>query len=159
MTIDEFTRAVEALRPTLYRICRSQLRDAADREDAVQEAIFCAWRKQKALRDPGRFDAWLIRILVNECHDAQRRRKRYVLTEAPPEPANRPDDGAGELWDALEALEEKQRLCMLLHYIEGYSVKEVSRMLNLGESAVKLRLMRGRKRLKEMLTEEVRRHD
>ena len=155
MTIDEFTRAVEALRPTLYRVCRAQLRIPADREDAVQEAIFSAWRKQKALRDPGRFDAWLIRILVNECHDLQKRRKRYVLTDAPPEPANRPDDRVGELWDALNALEEKQRLCVLLHYIEGYSVKEVARMLNLGESAVKLRLMRGRRRLKEMLTEEV----
>ena len=44
---------------------------------------------------------------------------------------------------------------MLLHYIEGYEVREVARMLGIGESAVKLRLLRGRKRLKELLSEEV----
>ena len=159
MTIDKFSRAVTALRPTLYRVCRAQLNDPADREDAVQEAIFRAWRKRDTLREPRHFNAWLIRILINECHDIQRRRKRDLLTDDPPEPPTGGDSRLSELRDALTALDEKQRLCVLLHYIEGYSVKEVARMLNIGESAVKLRLMRGRKRLRELLTEEVFRHD
>lgn len=155
MTSDEFARRVEALRPTLYRVCRSQLRSAADREDAVQEAVFSAWRKRETLRDAQRFDAWFIRILINECHNLQRRRKHCVLMSDPPEPPTQGDHRLKDLREALDALEEKQRLCVLLHHIEGYSVKEVSRMLGVGESTVKLRLMRGRKRLKEMLSEEV----
>ncbi len=156
MTSDEFVRRAEALRPTLYRVCRTQLQCAADREDAVQEAVLRAWQKRGALRETRYFDTWFIRILINVCHDIQRRRRRVVQAEIPPEPSsNAEDPRLAELRAAMDALEEKQRLCVLLHHIEGYSVKEVARMLGIGESAVKLRLLRGRRRLKEMLSEEV----
>ena len=56
---------------------------------------------------------------------------------------------------SLASLDEKLRICVLLHYIEGFSVREVSRILGIGENAVKARLMRGRKRLKALLSEEV----
>ena len=153
MTSDEFARRVEALRPVLYRVCRVQLPIPADREDAVQEAIFRAWQKRDSLRDARRFDTWMIRILVNQCRDILRRHRYFVVTDALPEPPSEGGRG-GELRDALLRLDERQRLCLLLHYIEGYSVKEVARMLGLGESAVKARLMRGRQKLKEMLLEE-----
>lgn len=156
MTSDEFVRRVEALRPTLYRVCRMQLSVAADREDAVQEAVYRAWKKRGALRDESRFDGWFIRILINVCHDIQRQRGRVVSMEAPPEPPVCGENPRlARLREALAALEEKQRMCVLLHYIEGYTVKETATMLGIGESAAKLRLMRGRMRLKEMLSEEV----
>ncbi len=156
MTSDEFVRRVEALRPTLYRVCRAQLSVAADREDAVQEAVFRAWKERGKLRDERRFNGWFIRVLINACHDIQRGRRRVIPTESPPEPSPTGENPRmAELREALNALDEKQRLCVLLHYIEGYSVKEVAAMLGIGESAAKLRLMRGRRRLKEMLSEEV----
>ena len=42
MTADEFARRVEALKPVMYRVCRAQLSEPHDREDAVQEAILRA---------------------------------------------------------------------------------------------------------------------
>ena len=155
MTNDEFALRVERLRPTLYRICWSQLDSAADRDDAVQEALLRAWEKRRTLRDARYFDTWLIRILLNVCHDHQRRRGRVVLTDAPPEPKVQDDPRLEQLRDAMSALDEKPRVCVLLHYIEGYEVRQVARMLGIGESAVKLRLLRGRRRLKQLLTEEV----
>ena len=156
MTSDDFVRRVEALRPTLFRVCRMQLSVAADREDAVQEAVLRAWKKRGALRDESRFDGWFIRILINVCHDIQHQRRRVLLTQAPPEPPDaRENPRLAGLREAMNALDEKQRLCVLLHYIEGYTVKETAAMLGIGESAAKLRLMRGRRRLKEMLSEEV----
>lgn len=154
MTNDEFALRVERLRPVLYRVCWSQLDSAADRDDAVQEALLRAWEKRGTLRDARYFDTWLIRILLNVCHDHQRRRRRDVLTDAPPEPEARDDPRLEQLRDALSALGEKQRVCVLLHYIEGYELREVARMLGVGESAVKLRLMRGRRKLRQLLTEE-----
>lgn len=56
---------------------------------------------------------------------------------------------------SLASLDEKLRICVLLHYIEGFRVREVSRILGISENAVKARLMRGRKRLKVLLSEEV----
>ena len=153
MTSDEFTRRVSAMRQTLYRVCRTQLTEPADRDDAVQEAIFRAWQKRDTLRDARYFETWFIRILLNRCHDLQRQRRRFSPTE-PPEPPATDDVRSQALMDALAALEEGQRLCVLLHYIEGYSVKETAKMLGIGESCAKLRLLRGRKKLRELLSEE-----
>ena len=153
MTADEFARRVEALRPVIYRVCRAQLSSSHDREDAAQEAVLRAWEKRNGLREPRFFETWFVRILINACHDIQRRSRRTVTMDAPPERAPEPENR--DLALALTALEEKQRMCVLLHYIEGYSVREVARILGIGESAVKLRLMRGRRKLREMLSEEV----
>ena len=155
MTGTEFARRVTELTPMLYRICFMQLHSPADREDAVQEAIFRAWKKQHTLRHEEYFNTWLVRILINVCHDMQKRQRRLIPVETVPEPV---PEGAGrdeELKYALTALDEKLRLPVLMHYIEGYSVREVADMLGLGLSAVKLRLMRGRKQLRDLLSEEV----
>ena len=155
MTIDDFTRNVENMTPVMYRICCLQLKRAADREDAVQEAIFRAWKKRDSLREERFFNTWLIRILINICHDIQKRNKRVYAEEYLPEPKSTGDPMLRDLRGALMELDEKLRLPVVLHYIDGYSVREVSGMLNISENAVKLRLMRGRKKLKEQLTEEV----
>ena len=67
--------------------------------------------------------------------------------------AERNQDGA--LRDALGALEEKYRLPVVLHYIEGYPVRQVAQMLRLPEGTVKTRMKRGRQRLEAILNEEV----
>ena len=155
MTGEEFAAKVGEMRSVLYRICCVQLQNPSDREDAIQEAIFKAWKKRASLREPKYFGTWFIRILINECHAVQRRRKRQIFLENIPEGAGSGGFAHLDLQMSLAMLEEKQRICVLLYYIEGYSVREVSQMLGIGESAVKTRLMRGRKRLKELLSEEV----
>jgi len=139
----------------LYRMCYMQLRTAADREDAVQEAIFRAWEKRGTLRKEEFFKSWLIRILLNVCHDMQKRQKRVVPVEEIPERAAETDDRSAELRSALFELDEKLRVPVILHYIDGYSVRDVARILDISENAVKLRMLRGRKKLREILMEEV----
>lgn len=53
------------------------LRDADLTEDAVQAALIVAWRELRTLRDPERFEAWLHRILTDECYAEARRRRRW----------------------------------------------------------------------------------
>ena len=61
----------------LLVIARLILHDEAAAEDATQEALVAAWRHIRGLRDPDRFDAWMHRLLVNECHrEARRARSR-----------------------------------------------------------------------------------
>ena len=52
MNSEEFVVRVETIRPMLYRVCCMQLYEPADREDAIQEAIFKAWKKRYSLREP-----------------------------------------------------------------------------------------------------------
>lgn len=157
MTSQEFTDRIAALLPVLYRICASQFREGCDREDAVQEALRRAWEKAGTLREEAYFDTWVIRILLNVCHSMQKRRRRFLPEEAMPERAAPDRAGDRALYDALLMLDEKLRTPILLHYIEGYRVEEVARMLGTRPGTVKTRMKRGREKLKELLSgEEIR---
>ena len=150
----EFAARIWAMRQTLFRICFSQLPSTQDREDAVQEALARAWRKRGQLREEGYLQTWLVRILLNVCHDMQRRGQRMVPTaeiELPVQDTS-PDSA---LREALLALPEKYRLPILLYYLEGYPLRQVAQMLRIPENTVKTRLSRGRQQLKERLHEEV----
>ena len=108
-----------------------------------------AWNRIGSLRDETAFDAWLMRILVNECKDILRRRARCPQTsmEAAPE-LTAPEENTA-LRDAIFALPLSLRLPLLLHYMEGYSVKETARMLHLPETTVHWRLHAARKRIRD----------
>lgn len=156
MTSDEFAGRIVEMTQTLYRVSNAQLSQGCDREDAVQECLRKAWEKRGKLKDDRFFQTWLIRILLNECHNIQNKRGRSVLVEQMPEPAAAPTDAeAQSLRSALYQLAETLRLPILLHYIEGYQVEEVARILRIPPGTVKSRMARGRRQLRDMLSEEV----
>ena len=152
--IDErtFMEEVERAERTLYRVSRSLLSSDADCRDAVQEALLKAWQRRDSLREAAYFRTWLVRILINECRMLRRRNRRVTPVEVLPEREAPPPDEA--LRDALEALDERWRLPLVLHYLEGFSVREIAEMLDTPENTVKMRLMRARRRLRGMLSEE-----
>ena len=154
MTNEDFARRILAMSPMLYRLCYTQLRQQADREDAVQETIRRAWEHRDKLREERYMQTWVVRILLNVC-DTQRRKARRVLpVEHLPETAV-PQAEESPLYAALCVLEEKYRLPIQLHCIEGYDVAEVARMLRLPQGTVKSRMARGKAKLRELLEEEV----
>ena len=80
MTSEAFAKAVTEMVQTLYRVSCSQLSVGADREDAVQETLRKAWEKRASLKDERYLHTWVIRILLNVCHDIRRERKRMIPT-------------------------------------------------------------------------------
>ena len=153
MNHQEFSERIADMMQTLYRVSYSQLNQPHDRDEAVQECLCKAWKKLHQLKDEKFLQSWVIRILINECHNVQRRRKREVPTEELPERIVPPDANA-ELHDALLALHEKYRLPIVLHYIEGFQVGEIAYMLRLPEGTVKSHMLRGRQLLRNDLSEE-----
>lgn len=152
MDNEAFTRAILDMSDTLYRVAATQLRQRADQEDAVQECLRRAWEKRHKLREDRYVQTWVIRILLNECHRMQRRMARTLPADDIPIVHK---DEESELKDVLCTLEERYRLPILLHYIEGYNVAETAAMLRIPQGTVKSRLARGRKTLKALLDEEV----
>jgi RNA polymerase sigma-70 factor (ECF subfamily) len=131
---------------TLYRAARLLLRDPDGAEDAVQEALLRAWRDLPTLRDPGRFDAWLHRLLVRSCHDLgrQKRRWRVEVELARIEPVV--DDRAGvrlsehdEIERAFRHLSEPHRVVLVLQHVLGLSTAEVATALRIPSGTVKSR--------------------
>lgn len=153
MTSEAFTEAVIRMTPTLYRIARGQLLIEADQQDAVQEAIRRSWEKRGSLKNERYLQTWVIRILLNVCHDIQRYGKReFPVDEIPDRPLEAPD--YTDLRSALFRLKDKERVPVILHYIEGYDVRHVAEILRIPAGSVKTRLMRARAHLRDILNEE-----
>lgn len=147
MTNEDFAARIVAMQDTLYRVSCAILREHHDREDAVQSAIEKAWQKQALLRDETRLKPWTVRILINECYQILRRQKRETPVETIPDsPA--PETADPDLYRFFSSLPDALRLTMVLHYVEGWDVKEIARIQHIPTGTVKSRLMRGRERMK-----------
>lgn len=151
MKKEEFVEKVVDVRDMLFRVAFSMLPVRFDQEDAVQETIRIALQKHDTLRHDEHFKTWIVRILINECNKLLRRKKREVLQEDIY--ANLSYDANLDMMEAFMSLDIKVRMPMVLSCVEGYSVKEISRMMNLPEGTVKWRMSRGRDLLRMQLEE------
>lgn len=147
-----FIALCEGRMASFYRIAVGILGSRQDAEDAVQQALMKGWAARARARR-GCEAAWLMRIVVNECRNIQRRRMRVFPAERLPETPFEPPDVALRL--ALDALPEALRLPLLLKYMEGMSEREVAEALRISVTAVKSRLLRARRALQRQLGEEV----
>ena len=142
-----FTQKLLESEPLLYRIACALLRSEADRQDAMQETALKAWKNRASLREEQYFRTWISRIMVNECHNLHRKNSRYVpVEELPDRPA--PDSGEQETRLMLESLPEKQRVPLVLHYLEGFSLEEIARVQHISLALVKYRMHQARKTLR-----------
>ena len=154
MTKDDFTVQILDMKKTLYHIACGILRSEADREVAVQECILKAWEKRDSLKSDGAFKAWVTRILVNECYDICRRSGKVIVLDELPE-STAPEETEGrELRDLIMEMDEIYRMPIILFYIEGFSIREIAKILRIPEGTVKSRLFAGRAKLRSVLGEE-----
>ena len=142
---------VEKYGPALFRLCLVMLRNAADAEDAVQEALLRYIERAPEFESPEAERAWLFTVASNRCRDALRAARRHpqlTLDELAGLGAEESELG---VLDALMRLPEKYRLALTLHYVEGYSTGEIASMTGRTPSCVKMRLKKGR----ELLGKEI----
>ena len=155
MEKDAFVREAEGLWPGLYRIAGGMLKSAADAEDAVQQTMLKAWERHREIREDT-FRPYLSRILVNQCRDMLRQRRRVMPSDALPdqpyaEPRYEGPDPA--LVRALQSLKEELRLPLLLHCMEGYSIRECAAILHIPETMTKNRIYRAKRTLMKAIIE------
>lgn len=143
---------LQAYQVTLYRVAYTVLRDDDACRDALQDAALKAWEKRFSLREPRYFRTWIARILINACHDIQRKRRRLVCMESVPIHASSPPPDP-ELAAALKDLPEGIRLPLVLHYAEGMSYQEIAQTLHLSQSTIRNRLRKGKEKLRKELEE------
>ena len=125
------------------------LRDPEQAADAVQNALVRAWRDLPTLRDPGRFDAWLHRLLVRSCIDEVRRLRRHridVPLTALDSPTNVDHLSTIADRDQLERgfvrLDPEMRAVIVLHHYLDLPLPDVAVTLGIPIGTVKSRLHR-----------------
>lgn len=150
MNIQHFEWVVETYSPMLLRIAFLYLKNTAEAEDIAQEVLLTYWQKEPSFPTESARKSWLYKTASNRCKDQLRShwfRKRADLTDdlsyLPPEES--------ALLEAMLRLDAKYRIPLHLHYYEGYSLKEIGRILSLSPATVGTRLHRGKEQLKTML--------
>ena len=119
----------------------------ADAEDVTQEVFVRLLYRAPGFADGDHEKRWLLRVTANLCKDQLKGFWRRQVTELEDTlPAAPPEEQ--EALAAVMALPQQYKLPIHLHYYEGYSVAEIAEILKLGQSAVKMRLKRGREMLK-----------
>lgn len=153
---------------TLYRAVRSYLRDRDDVQDAMQEAYVKAYMKLDQFKGDSAFSTWLVRIGINEALQVLRKQRTmhiYTdpgqraegLTQLPdtgqmnPEQRTIRDEHRRLLEQAVDRLPDDYRAVYMLREVEEMSVAEVSQVLGITESNVKVRLHRAKIMVKDAL--------
>ena len=132
----------------VFKIAMVNLGNKADAEETLQEAFYKLLYKAPEFNDDEHEKAWLIKITVNLCRDILRSvwHRRVVKLEDIDKYYNDPTDSG--VMKEIVKLPTKYKTVIYLYYFEDYSVKQISEILKTKESAIKMRLLRGRQLLK-----------
>jgi RNA polymerase sigma-70 factor (ECF subfamily) len=139
-----------------------------DARDVVQETYLRAWKGLKGFRGDAQFTTWLYRITANTAYTAVKRRRRHrtdaldAMIEDPAETRidAQPEESAeqsamlAQLAGALEQLAPKLRVLVVLKDVYGLSHEEIAEELGISVAAAKVRLHRGRRRLRDLLQDD-----
>lgn len=146
---DAFSFAFNQYTDTVYRIALHNCLCSADAEDITQEVFIKLLESNKVFRDGEHIKAWLIRVTINLCKDKFKKRNREQLEEnvfySTYPQADR------DIFEAVHSLPDNYRNTIYLHYYEGYTAKEIAKILNSKENTVLSWLSRGREALKKEL--------
>lgn len=157
MTRDQFIELVkaeqEALRRFLLTLCCG---NADEADDLAQESLVKAYLSSADYKDKGKFHSWLYKIAYNTFISSRRQASQTTSLD---ELTDRPDTSLSpdrkykyqELYAALAQMQPKERTALVLFYMNDYSVKEISTIVDCSEAAVRQQLSRGRDHLRERL--------
>lgn len=157
---------VHAYYPAVVRLAISILDDGSsvdvldEAEDAAQETFISAAKAMSAYRGSASLKTWLFAIAINACRSRLRRRKarramaktlgalqRALGSQDAPEGAAVRSERDRQLWQAVDRLDEKHRLVVLLRYVQELPAAEIAQVLEITEGTVHSRLHYARRQL------------
>ncbi len=155
-----FAVLVDRHKDLVYTIAVNIARNREDAEEIAQDAFLKAFQKLNTFRKDSRFSTWLYRIVYNEAI-SRVRKNRMVMADLEDNLADTlpeedvaqevagldPREQSVAVSRILELLPETDRVLVTLFYLDGQPVSEISAVTGLGESNVKVRLHRVRKRI------------
>ena len=154
--VDALAALVSGSHPTVRRFARSLCATPEDAEDAAQEALIILYRKIGMLRATGALASWMFRIVRNECL----RRARLLVRDHPPTRETTTLSAEDEVLQRLEAAEvaaaiaalpADQRRVLIMRDVQGFAGPMVAGALGLSTAAMKSRLHRARKTVRDAL--------
>jgi len=176
---EQFAELVAMHQRRASRIAYQYLRDAADADEAVQDAFLKVFSHIGSYREAWPFEVWFTRILINGCLDRRKarvRRERWLVPSPAEDIEDIPQDRRGgvgmfsspsadanpearllgrerraRMTAAIERLGGRQRTVFMLCHYGDCTPREVSAMIGLNESTVRVHLFRAARKLRALL--------
>lgn len=154
---EAFIDAVKEYLPHLYNVAQTRLKNDEDVGDAIQDTILAAFINLKTLKEPRYFKTWVIKILMNKCNDIVKRNSNVVYVGDYNETVEKKSlsvinenvENELDFKNLLAVLSNDYRIVIILFYVNGFTTREISEILNEKEGTIKSRLSRARYQLKE----------
>lgn len=151
MEAKKFCENVNKYKDDLYILALAILKNEADAEDAISNAILKAYENRGQISSLHKFKPWMLTITKNEALKIKKKRL-YLPGDEVVEALSKPVAAHyDELWDVLQQMKEEYRLAVVLFYYGGLSLRDISDVLDIPVGTVKSRLNRGKAELREAL--------
>lgn len=147
----EYVSLIQQYKREMYLLAFSVVKNHADAEDAVAEAILKSFEKMGSLKDIEKFKYWLMQILMNNARQILRKKSRLLYNQEMEMLLTETYNFDSTIWDTVISLDGDFRTVVVLYYYEQFTVKEISNILHIPEGTVKSRLSRARDKLKVLL--------
>lgn len=160
---EAFTELIMSLENDLYKIAKTRLQNDDDISDVFQETVINAFKSIKKLKNTEYFKTWLIKILINKCNSLykERKKRKETLLEDLEVENNLLDNNIEAINDELsfnaimKDLNYDERISLILYYSEGYTNKEISKILKINENTIKARISRAKMKIKKTLKDNL----
>ena len=156
-----FCRVIENVERKLYIIARSRLTNTEDIKDAMQDAIMYAYINIKKLKEIEKFNAWIVKILINSCNKIYNQKKINIFSYSEfDENKFKYESDLIDLennmnfFNIIDFLDVQEKTLITMYYLDEYTTKEISEILDINESTLRSKLSSIRNKIKIHLGKE-----
>ena len=175
--IESFEELILRYQPRIFGMARKYFRNESDVEDLVQTIFTKTYKKLGSFKKTAPFEHWFMRLSVNTCYDALRRRTKHCeqavsdlmfedeswqnrLDNIPDSEDQESLDKANELvHSVMEQISNKARIVLTMQELEGRSIKEISELTGWSISLVKGQAFRARKEMRAAVERFLKKED
>ena len=160
-------KMVQTYQKDVYHLALSILDDPHEAEDGTQETLLAALRALDSFREDAAFKTWLFSIAINVCRSRLQRRNSlgrlqqilqslFQLHSEQIRPENEAigNESDAELWRAIQTLDDRHRIPIVLRYYHELPIVDIATMLNIPAGTIHSRLNHAREKLRILLKEE-----
>ena len=154
-------RVIENVERKLYIIARSRLTNTEDIKDAMQDAIMYAYINIKKLKEVEKFNAWIVKILINSCNKIYNQKKINIFSYSEfDENKFKYESDLIDLennmnfFNIIDFLDVQEKTLITMYYLDEYTTKEISEILDINESTLRSKLSSIRNKIKIHLGKE-----
>ena len=151
VTTDGFEATYNKYKNTVYSVIFNYVHNVDDTSDLSQDVFLKLLDCNKEFESEEHLKAWIIKVSINPCKNHFRFLSRFSDEEIPESIYYDNSHEDRELLRAVMSLPEKYRVPLHLFYYEDYTIKQIGDILGSPEATIKIRLKRGREKLKKLI--------